>query len=606
MKVHGIELTNFRNYESLQLAFDQPRTLLIGPNGAGKSTLVDAIAWVLTGRCRGVNARGEGQKDLIRLGAEEARVEIDLGDGLVVARHIARNGSAGSTMKTEQILGQLDTSEGMVHAVLYGRTFFDLQHAAAKSLLMDALNVTVPAAKLPGVDLGGIDEVDLDTLEQLYQRAFEDRAGVKRQLAAHQVPDKPKVIDMALAGKSAEELADQLKVAQGEMKTRLQDQVDADRDLQNRQHAIDQAEDAAGQADKLAGSRTAHEGMLAEHQGRLQNAQADLAAAQEQQAEPVDQLQAQVREAEVLIDKLGRHDPDRGCVLSASIPCLTKAADFSGQVETLRKQTKDLGKRVKAGQERAAAIAAAQQRVRDEERNVTYHQGQLADIDQKIAVAKDAAAQLKTLKAGLADLKRAAKKADAAVTEQQQLVDHAMASWQAVVQYQTALASHNRAVSERADLEDAVDKAEALVALLGPKGIRLQVLDEAVQEFNAAINVALQVFGFSIAIQVDPWKVLVDTGAGEAIRFEMLSKGQQLFTGLAFQLALADVSGLDFAVVDDVEAVVGKTRQLLTGTVMTSDLGQILVSMAKAADEPVPTLDGLQVVRMDQNQTVAV
>jgi hypothetical protein len=79
----------------------------------------------------------------------------------------------------------------------------------------------------------------------------------------------------------------------------------------------------------------------------------------------------------------------------------------------------------------------------------------------------------------------------------------------------------------------------------------------------------------------------------------MLSKGQRLFTGLAFQLALAQVSGLDCAVVDDVEAVVGTNRQLLTSIVMAADLGQVLVAMATPENYQAPNIDRLQIVRVD-------
>ncbi|MBN1964594.1 MAG: SMC family ATPase [Anaerolineae bacterium] len=53
-------------FEGLHLA------CLSGPNGAGKSSLLDAITWALWGR-----ARGRNDIDLITLGADEMRVELD-------------------------------------------------------------------------------------------------------------------------------------------------------------------------------------------------------------------------------------------------------------------------------------------------------------------------------------------------------------------------------------------------------------------------------------------------------------------------------------------------------------------------------------------------
>jgi len=602
MKINRITLENFRNYQAATMDLGE-RTLLLGANGSGKSTVPDAILWTLTGRCRGVDGKGQGQKDLIRLGAESARVELDLG-AWKTARTISRSGSATSTMKTEQILGKLKTTEGMLTAVVYGQTFFDLHHAEAKALLMNALNVQVAKADLPGVDLGSAEFVSLADLESLYQSAFANRAAAKRHLAGLPQAIRPKVVDIK-AGQSSEDLQADIRRHQDTMQALTQAKADADAALATRQAAVDAAERAVNAVAQLTGAKAAHENMLAEDQGRLQNAKADLAAAEDLKAEPVDQLAVQARELEVLIEKLGSHDPDRGCVLSASIPCLTKGAEFAAQVTGLQVKVKALADRMKAGQARHSAIVAATQAVKEAERSVAYDQGQIADTERKLAQAQAAQADTKALEKALPGLRKAAKKAAQDVVDHRLTMDKTMAAWQAVVQHQGAQEAFEQAQLARQAAEAEVERQEALVALLGPGGVRLQALDAALASFNAQISEALAPFGFSLAISADPWEVIVDLGSGEGIRFEMLSKGQRLFTGLAFQLALAKVSGLGFVVVDDVEAVVGQARRLLTGAVMTSDLEQILVAMAKPDDEAAPVLAGLQVIRVSESNSAA-
>ena len=601
MKITRIVLQNFRNYQDATMDLGG-RTLLLGPNGSGKSTVPDAILWCLTGRCRGVDGKGQGQKDLIRLGAESARVELDLGSWQT-ARTISRNGSATSTMKTEQILGKLGTTEGMLAAVVYGQTFFDLHHADAKALLMNALNVQVPKADLPGVDLSGAESAGLAELEGLYQAAFASRAAAKRHLAGLPQAIRPKVVDIK-AAQSSEDLQADIQRHQDTMQALAKVKADADAALASQQAKADAAERAVNAVAQLTGAKAAHENMLAEDQGRLQNAKADVAAAEALPAEPVDQLAIQARELEVLIEKLGSHDPDRGCVLSASIPCLTKGAEFAAQVAGLQGKVKSLGERMKAGQARHSAIVAATQAVKEAERSVAYDQAQLADAERKLAQAQAAQADTKALEKALPGLRKAAKKAAQDVVDHRLAMDKTMAAWQAVVQHQGAQEAFEKAQQARQAAEAEVDRLEALVALLGPGGVRLQALEAALAVFNGQISEALAPFGFTLAISADPWEVIVDLGSGEGVRFEMLSKGQRLFTGLAFQLALAKVSGLGFVVVDDVEAVVGQARRLLTGVVMTSDLEQILVAMAKPDEEPAPELPGLQVIRVSEAAAV--
>ena len=43
-------LTNFRNYETAELVFNEGITLITGNNGNGKTNLIEAIAWFSKGK----------------------------------------------------------------------------------------------------------------------------------------------------------------------------------------------------------------------------------------------------------------------------------------------------------------------------------------------------------------------------------------------------------------------------------------------------------------------------------------------------------------------------------------------------------------------------
>ncbi|MBI2196042.1 DNA replication/repair protein RecF [Candidatus Daviesbacteria bacterium] len=76
MFLRKLNLTNFRNYSSLELSFDQRPTVLVGNNAAGKSNLLEAIYLLSTSK----SLRVETEDELIKEGEEFAKVEGFLED----------------------------------------------------------------------------------------------------------------------------------------------------------------------------------------------------------------------------------------------------------------------------------------------------------------------------------------------------------------------------------------------------------------------------------------------------------------------------------------------------------------------------------------------
>src|SRR5256885_3129050 len=67
-------LRDFRNYERAELHLGPGLTVVCGPNGSGKTNLLEALYFGLTGRsCRTANER-----EVVRIGASVARVELEL------------------------------------------------------------------------------------------------------------------------------------------------------------------------------------------------------------------------------------------------------------------------------------------------------------------------------------------------------------------------------------------------------------------------------------------------------------------------------------------------------------------------------------------------
>lgn len=592
MRIDRIDLKDFRNFESLTLSFDQPRTLIVGPNGSGKSTIIDAIAWVLTGHCRGTDARGAGAKTLVRDGADRATVTLHLAGFPPITRTVGKDGGTQATVKPEVILAKLDTNDAAVTACLYSRAFFDFHHADAKDLLTRLLDVHVDAALVP--ELGLTDPIPVDALAQFYQDAFNRRGAAKKALAGLRVPDPPKV-----------QALDAGPVADVDLDT-LRETVKLTR--QSWKALTTQAAQAKAVVDGLDGDLRRWEALAADtgiadrrkiHQDAIDAGTAKAQALLADQATIVGATESQVdldrakAQAQAVIDRIGSHDPAVGCVLDRAIPCLTDAKEFAGRGKAAAKMLKDLTVRIKAADQARRKALELEGQIREVNQGVQYAQNQVAKLDdqaQKAAQAADQVAKLAvdlgTAKAKRDDLAAQAARLEAEVGKLETKLDQA-------TQYQAATVGRADALATKARLEQEVTALDALVDKLGPKGVQVVALTQAIGEFEAAVNAALALAGFELTFGADPWGVRVNGRP-----YDLLSDGEKLTVGTAFQNALAAISGLDLVIVDATETTVGTLRQAVTTTLMMSPIGQALIAVAKPADDPVPDIDGLQVVRL--------
>lgn len=76
MQVQRLWLTDFRCYESVELALPPDVIAIVGANGEGKTTLLEAVAWIATAR----SFRGVPDAALVRSGAEQAVVRAEIVD----------------------------------------------------------------------------------------------------------------------------------------------------------------------------------------------------------------------------------------------------------------------------------------------------------------------------------------------------------------------------------------------------------------------------------------------------------------------------------------------------------------------------------------------
>jgi DNA replication and repair protein RecF len=77
MRVVSVEMRDFRTYARAEARLGEGLTVVYGPNGAGKSNLLEALYYGCTAR----SPRTRNERELIRFGAQAARVAVHLADG---------------------------------------------------------------------------------------------------------------------------------------------------------------------------------------------------------------------------------------------------------------------------------------------------------------------------------------------------------------------------------------------------------------------------------------------------------------------------------------------------------------------------------------------
>lgn len=72
MRVESLRLRDFRSYAAAEVALGEGLTVVVGRNGAGKTNLLEALYVGCTGR----SCRASADREMVRFGAEAARVEV--------------------------------------------------------------------------------------------------------------------------------------------------------------------------------------------------------------------------------------------------------------------------------------------------------------------------------------------------------------------------------------------------------------------------------------------------------------------------------------------------------------------------------------------------
>ena len=73
--IESIKLSNFRNYESLELSFDKGTNIFYGDNAQGKTNILESVYLCGTSKSH----KGSKDKEIIRFDQEESHIRMMVG-----------------------------------------------------------------------------------------------------------------------------------------------------------------------------------------------------------------------------------------------------------------------------------------------------------------------------------------------------------------------------------------------------------------------------------------------------------------------------------------------------------------------------------------------
>lgn len=94
MNIRSIELKNFRNYENLEISFDEGTNILFGDNAQGKTNILEAA--YMSGTTK--SHKGSHDREMIRFGEEEAHLKTVVvrgGREYQIDMHLKKNRAKG-------------------------------------------------------------------------------------------------------------------------------------------------------------------------------------------------------------------------------------------------------------------------------------------------------------------------------------------------------------------------------------------------------------------------------------------------------------------------------------------------------------------------------
>ena len=568
MRILTLTLKNFRSHQETILDLDR-FNFVRGPNASGKSSIQMALEYLFTGRCEMTDAAGRGAESLIRTGAKELEVSATLEGGETICRrrtprsHIVElNGNRVPVDAAEASLEKRFGSADVLSAVLNAGRFIEMSEAEQKRLLaqvVDAGKVDIPEEI--GNALRAMNEEQprltcVADIEAAHRRFYDLRTEASRTVKALGQMEKP---DIPSDLPSVQEVKKKLEELRQQKERLVAQKAEADASWESAQARLKQLQREIEEISSEILDPSQEQELLQlesqrDHAEKLRLELTDLIA--EQKA---------VETSLAAVEGLKGKCPTCGQPISEEV----KAAEM----EALRERLADLEGLIQGTREELneyAEIEVATSRL-EGHRKALARRAKLVEEQSKLqAVQRPNGGDLESRMTILVERINKGER----VLEKAQQFESAKERWETYVR-------------EKSSLETKIGLLDRLTEFFGPNGAMMGQASGRMGSFTEDLNRHLAAFGYTCNLALEPFEIRVSSSKDDRFGFSLkhLSESEQFRFGVAFQIALAMVTGLRFVVIDRADVLDKERRKLLTGLLVNSGLDQAIV-LATSEEAP--------------------
>jgi len=612
MKLSTIHLEDFGPYVDQTINFDQPLNVIRGDLAQGKTKLSQAIQLSFASICAGIDGKGSGFRDKIRLGADKSIITagLETAQGAIQLRTTYGPGKVGrqrSVTSTDARIATgfeqyLQRSEERLSCVLdseyFTRPGTDQRAILASLVLPTHHDFEAKMVALVEKHLGKVIDWNVSPVAVI-DKVFGDKSSgvynartqAKAALGAIYIPQKPvqpqypaELVQqklLALREKASQE-AKKVKRSGTAQTGRIERDIESKQSellLTNNDYSdaikrrdeiealiIDGAElsslkKIAGQRSALATLQTAIDALSGEIQD-MKDAQDIYEGLRDDCLCPTCK---QVIKPEFIAAKISEH---KGHELELT--------ESRAQLIQQQKALGDIGK---------AEATLSQQEI--------VSSRKLESVRQITAMVE----KIRTLEAAIKELETTLATAKASESEPVDTtgidaVNTEISEWEArlapAVQYESTIKQIETSSQRWQDQKNDVDELETLCEHFGPKGIKATLLQKHIGGFNESVNRVLNWWGYSATLSFEPYSfdVVTPETTPKTLPVKELS-GSELFRFLvALQCAIAVYSKIKMVLIDRADILIDAHRgKLFAGVKHLLDTGLLEKAFIFVADK---------------------